>query len=149
VILLSSLNVQFLGMPRVVLGLAREGMAPSGFTRVSARGTPQPALVFITLVLLGLAVTGAFEFLMRFMMAVAFAVDLVVLSGIFMLRRRRPDLLRPLLVPLYPWLPAGTVLLYFLVFVTIVTTQPGLGLGAAAMIGVLWIAGWVTLRAPK
>jgi APA family basic amino acid/polyamine antiporter len=146
VILLSSLNVQFLGMPRVVLGLAREGMAPSSFTRVSTRGTPQPALVFITVILLVLAVTGAFEFLMRFMMAVAFAVDLVVLAGIFVLRRRRPDLHRPLLVPFFPWLPGVTVLLYFLVFATIVATQPGLGVGAAAMIGGLWAVGWITLR---
>lgn len=149
VILLSSLNVQFLGMPRVVLGLAREGMAPSGFTRVSSRGTPQPALAFITLVLLGLAVTGAFEFLVRFMMAIAFAVDLLVLAGIFVLRHRRPDLPRPLRVPFYPWLPAGTVLLYFLVFVTIVVTQPGLGLGAALMIGGIWAAGWLTLRTSR
>lgn len=149
VILLSSLNVQFLGMPRVVLGLSREGMAPSGFTRVSPRGTPQPALLFITVILLALAVTGAFEFLMRFMMAVAFAVDLVVLAGIFVLRRRRPDLPRPLLVPFFPWLPGVTVLLYALVLATIVTTQPALGVGAAAMIGALWLAGWGTLRTSK
>jgi APA family basic amino acid/polyamine antiporter len=149
VILLSSLNVQFLGMPRVVLGLSREGMAPSAFTRVSPRGTPQPALVFITVILLGLAVTGAFEFLMRFMMAVAFAVDLVVLAGIFVLRRRRPDLPRPLLVPFFPWLPGVTVLLYALVLATIVITQPALGVGAATMIGGLWLAGWGTLRTSK
>jgi APA family basic amino acid/polyamine antiporter len=146
VILLSSLNVQFLGMPRVVLGMAREGMAPRAFTRVSARGTPQPALLFITLILLALAVTESFEFLMKFMMAVAFAVDLTVLSGIFVLRRKRPDLHRPLRVPFYPWLPALTVLLYFLVFVTIVGTQPSLGLGAAAMLAGLGLAGWLTLR---
>jgi len=149
VILLSSLNVQFLGMPRVVLGLSREGMAPSGFTRVSPRGTPQPALLFITVILLALAVTGAFEFLVRFMMAVAFAVDLVVLAGIFVLRRRRPDLPRPLLVPFFPWLPGVTVLLYALVLATIVITQPALGVGAAAMIGALWLAGWGTLRTSK
>jgi len=149
VILLSSLNVQFLGMPRVVLGLAREGMAPSSFTRVSSRGTPQPALVFITLILLGLAVTGAFEFLMRFMMGVAFAVDLVVLAGVFVLRHRRPDLHRPVLVPFFPLLPAVTILLYFLVFASIVATQPGLGIGAAAMIGGLWAVGWITSRASK
>jgi APA family basic amino acid/polyamine antiporter len=149
VILLSSLNVQFLGMPRVVLGLAREGMAPSGFARVSPKGTPQPALVFITIILFALAVTGAFEFLMRFMMAVAFAVDLVVLGGIFLLRRRHPDLHRPVLVPFYPWLPGLTVLLYLLVFITIVWTQPALGLGAGVMIGILSLAGWLTLRTRK
>jgi len=145
VILLSSLNVQFLGMPRVVLGLAREGMAPAGFTKVGARGTPQPALVFITVILLGLAASGAFEFLMLFMMAVAFAVDLLVLGGIFLLRHKRPDLKRPLLVPFYPWLPVFTVVLYFLVLATIVWTQPNLGVGAGIMLGVLAIAARLTL----
>lgn len=149
VILLSSLNVQFLGMPRVTLGLAREGMAPGGFTRVSRQGTPQPALVFITGILLALALTGAFEFLVRFMMAVAFAVDLVVLAGIFQLRKKRPDLHRPLKVPAYPLLPAVTVLLYVLVLGTIVGTQPVLGLGAAAMLGILALASWITLRSSK
>jgi APA family basic amino acid/polyamine antiporter len=149
VILLSSLNVQFLGMPRVLLGLAREGMAPSRFTRVSLRGTPQPALVLISVILLVLAITGAFEFLMRFMMAIAFAVDLVVLAGIFVLRRRRPDLHRPVRVPFFPWLPGVTVLLYSLVLATIVWTQPWLGAGAGFMLGGLWVAGWATLRASR
>lgn len=146
IILLSSLNVQFLGMPRVALALAREGMAPGRFTRVGAKGTPQPALAFITIILLGLAVTGAFEFLLRFMMTVAFAVDLVVLGGLFRLRRLRPDLKRPLEVPLYPWLPAATLVLYLLVLVSIVWTQPGLGLGAGIMLGSLWVAGWAVMN---
>lgn len=145
VILLSSLNVQFLGMPRVALGLAREGMAPSAFLRVSPRGTPQPALVFISLILIVLAVTGAFEFLMRFMMAVAFAVDLVVLAGVFRLRKIRPDLHRPVSVPFYPVLPAVTVVLYLIVLVTIVGTQPVLGAGASLMLGSLILAGWLTV----
>ena len=146
VILLSSLNVQFLGMPRVALALAREGLAPARFARVGVRGTPQPALVFITVLLLGLSVTGAFEFLMRFMMTVAITVDLVVLGGIFRLRKIRPDLERPLRVPFYPWLPAVTLLLYFLVLVSILWTQPVLGMGAGIMIGTLWIAGWAVVR---
>lgn len=144
VILLSSLNVQFLGMPRVALGLAREGLAPSLFLSVSRRGTPQPALVFITLILIALAVTGAFEFLMRFMMAVAFAVDSVVLAGVIRLRKARPDLTRPVQVPLYPFLPAVTVALYLLVLGTIVVTQPLLGAGAGLMLLGLIIAGWFT-----
>jgi APA family basic amino acid/polyamine antiporter len=77
---------------------------------------------------------------------VAFAVDLVVLAGIFLLRKRRPDLHRPLRVPAYPILPAVTVLIYLLVLGTIVGTQPSLGLGAAFMLGTLGLAGWITLR---
>jgi len=146
VILLSSLNVNFLGMPRVAFGLARDGLAPSQFTRVGKGGTPGPALVFVTAVILGLAVTGTFEFLIRFMMTVAITVDLVVLSGIFRLRRLRPELARPLRVPLYPWIPAVTVFLQFILLAVIVLTQPMLALGAAAMLGVLWMSGWFVGR---
>ncbi len=149
VILLSSLNVNFLGMPRVAFGLARNGLAPSRFTRVGEGGTPGPALVFVTAVILGLALTGAFEFLIRFMMTVAITVDLVVLSGIFRLRRLRPELARPLRVPLYPWIPAVTVFLHFIVLAVIVLTQPMLALGAAAMLGVLWMSGWFVVRNAK
>ena len=146
VILLSSLNVQFLGMPRVTFGLARDGLAFSRFTRVEKGGTPGPALVFITAVLLLLAVTGAFELLMRFMMTVAITVDLMVLSAIFRLRRTRPELIRPLRVPLYPWLPALTLFLYLLVLVVVVFTQPVLALGAGCMLVSLWLAGWMVAR---
>ena len=83
---------------------------------------------------------------MRFMMAVAIAVDLVVLGGIFRLRRIRPELERPLKVPFYPWLPAVTVLLYSLILVSILWTQPVLGLGAGAMVGTLWVVGWAVVR---
>ncbi|MHC4091878.1 MAG: ethanolamine permease, partial [Planctomycetota bacterium] len=57
-----------------------------------------------------------------------------------------PRLARPLKVPLYPWLPAATLLLYFLVLAVVVWTQPALALGAAAMLGVLWLSGWITVR---
>ncbi|MEJ2185642.1 MAG: APC family permease [Gemmatimonadota bacterium] len=145
-ILLSSLNVQFLGMPRVAFGLARDGLAPRRFTRVGRRGTPGPALLFITLLILALAVTGAFEWLVRFMMTVAISVDLMVLAGLFRLRRTRPDLKRPLKVPWYPWLPGITVVLYALILVVILWTQPQLTLGAGAMIAGMILAGWLTAR---
>jgi len=147
-ILVSSLNVNFLGMPRVAYGLSRDDLAPDAFTRVSSRGTPAPALYFITVVILGLAVTGAFEFLIRFMMLVAISVDLVVLLGFFALRRRQPDLVRPLRVPFYPWLPALAVLLYVGILAVIVGTQPELAVGGGLMLAGLLIGGlWTGRRA--
>lgn len=145
-ILISSLNVNFMGLPRVAFGLARDGLAPRAFTRVSERGTPLPALLFITTIILGLALTGAFEWLIRFMMLVAITVDTMVLAALFRLRRTRPDLHRPFRVPGYPWLPAATVGLYVLLLVIIVGTQPGLALGAGAMIAALVVGGIWTSR---
>lgn len=149
-ILLSSLNVNFLGMPRVAYGLARDVLAPGAFTRVSRRGTPAPALYFITAVILALALTGAFEFLIRFMMLVAISVDLMVLLGFFRLRAARPDLVRPLRVPFHPWLPGVAIVLYVGVLAVIVGTQPMLAVGGGAMLLALLLGGIVTVhRASK
>jgi len=145
-ILLSSLNVNFLATPRVAFALSRDHLAPRWFSKISSRGTPVFAMLFMAAVIFGLAVTGAFEQLIAFMMLVAISVDLVVLSGFFQLRRRRPDLDRPLRVPGHPWIPALTIVLYVLVLTTIVATQPRLAIGAGAMLGALLIAGILTHR---
>jgi len=145
-ILISSANVNFMGLPRVLFGLARSGLAPRIFTRVSASGTPVPGLLFISAIILALALTGTFEFLIRFMMLVAITVDTMVLSAVFRLRRIRPGLARPFRVPGWPWLPALTLLLYVLLLAIIVATQPELAIGAGAMLGALVLAGWWTSR---
>ena len=145
-ILLSSINVNFLGMPRVAFALARDRLAPHAFTRVTERGTPGPALLFISAWILGLALTGAFEWLIRFMMLVAISVDLMVLLSFFRLEKIRPDLPRPFKVPANPWLPRATILLYVILLVIIVGTQPGLTLGAGGMLALILLGGVLTTR---
>ncbi len=145
-ILISSLNVNFLGMPRVAFGLSRDGLAPRAFTRITPRGTPGPALLFISAVILGLAMTGAFEWLIRFMMLVAISVDLMVLLSFFKLRRADPDRPRPFRVPGSPWLPGLTIALYVVLLTIIIATQPGLTLGAGTMLAALVMGGYLTAR---
>ncbi len=145
-ILISSANVNFLGMPRVAYGLASHGLAPKAFSRVDERGTPRNALYFIAAWMGVLALTGYFEFLIQFMMLVAISVDSMVLMGYFRLRRIRPDLERPFRVPGHPWLPALTIVLYLAILVLVINNQPLLALGAGAMIGSLIVVGWFTVR---
>ncbi len=149
IILISSLNVNFLGMPRVAFALARDGLAPRAFTTVGQRGTPTIALLFVTATIFALAVSGTFEFLIRFMMLVAISVDLVVLMGFFRLRQLQPDLVRPMRVPGYPWLPALAIVLQVLVLIIIVATQPALAIGGGVMIGGLVLIGAVVGRAGR
>ena len=145
-ILISSGNVNFLGMPRVAYGLARSGLAPKVFQYVSPRGTPVAGLLLIGVLILTLASTGALEFLIQFMMLVAISVDLVVLSAFFRLRRARPDLERPIRVPGGVWTAGLTIALYVVILGIIVGTQPGLALGAAVILGALLVAGLVATR---
>lgn len=141
-ILLSSLNVNFLGMPRVAFALARDHIAPSVFTRVGERGTPVAGLLFASVLILLLSISGTFESLIRFMMLVALSIDMMVLSGFFRLRRRQ-ELDKPFLMPGHPFLPALTIFLYVLVLVVIVATQPALALGGGAVLAALIVGGVV------
>lgn len=145
-ILISSANVNFLGLPRVAYGLAKNGLAPRAFTRVDERGTPRNALYFISAWIGFLALTGSFELLIRFMMTVAITVDTMVLLGYFKLRASRPDLERPFRMPGHPVLPALTIALYIAILVILVWTQPMLALGAGSMLAVMLIAGIITTR---
>ena len=146
IILVSSLNVNFLGLPRVAYGLAQHGLSPQIFTEVDDRGTPRKALYFISAWIGFLALSGAFEFLIRFMMTVAIAVDTMVLLGYFKLRAQRPDLARPFVMPGHPWLPAITIALYIAILAILIGTQPGLALGAGAMLTAILIGGIATTR---
>ncbi|MGD8322677.1 MAG: APC family permease [Gemmatimonadota bacterium] len=145
-ILLSSANVNFLGLPRVAYGLSRDGLAFRAWSRVDERSTPRNALVFISLWIGVLALSGAFELLIRFMMMVAISVDTMVLLGYFRLRKTRPDLARPFRVPGHPWIPGLTIVLYVAILAILVGTQPVLAVGGGAMIAGLTVAGWLVSR---
>jgi APA family basic amino acid/polyamine antiporter len=141
-ILISSANVNFLGLPRVAYGLSQHGLAFKAFARVDGRGTPRNALIFISAWIGLLALSGAFELLIRFMMMVAITVDTMVLLGYFRLRATRPDLPRPFRVPGHPWIPGLTILLYVAILAILVGTQPVLAVGGGAMIACLVVTGW-------
>lgn len=149
VILISSLNVNFLSVPRVVYGLAHRGLAPAGLVRVSGGGTPLGGLFLITALVFLLAMTRSFEFLIRFMMFVAISVDAMVLIALFRLRALHPDESRPYRVPGYPWMPVVVVILYVLILVLVTVTQPMLAVGAGGLLAALTIAGviWSRTRA--
>ena len=145
-ILVGSLNVNFLGLPRVAYGLARHRLAPQVFIKVDDKGTPRNALYFISAWIGLLALSGAFELLIRFMMTIAITVDTMVLLGYFKLRAQRPDLERPFLMPGHPWLPAITIALYIAILAILIGTQPRLALGAGAMLAAILIGGIATTR---
>jgi APA family basic amino acid/polyamine antiporter len=145
-ILMSSLNVNFLGLPRVAYGLSQHGLAPQAFSKVDDKGTPRNALYLISAWIALLALSGAFELLLRFMMTIAITVDTIVLLGYFRLRAKRPDMERPFTMPGHPVLPIITIALYVVILAILIGTQPQLALGAGAMLLAILIAGIITTR---
>jgi APA family basic amino acid/polyamine antiporter len=141
VILISSLNVNFLGVPRVAYGLASKGLAPRSFLSVTGGGTPLGGLLLITGLVFLLAMTRSFEFLIQFMMFVAISVDAIVLFALFRLRRIRAQDPRPYRVPGYPWMPALMLLAYLLILALVTGTQPKLAVGGTSLVLALFLAG--------
>lgn len=145
-ILLSSFNYNFFGTPRVLYGLARDGLAPRTFTIVNAAGTPTTALYLTSALIFVLAVSGTFELLIRFMSLLTLLVDALALTTIFVLRRRIPDAPRPFRVPLYPFVPAAALALYASLVVLIAVTQWRLALGSAALLAGVAVGAWLGVR---
>jgi len=147
-ILISSINVNFMGTPRIAFGLARDRLAPGPFAKVSERGTPTAGLILTALIILTLAVSGTFELLIRFMSFFTLIVDGIVLTSIIALRRRAPDANRPFRLPAYPVIPILAILLYATVLIIIVVTQTKLALGGLGVLALVAAGAWLGVR-PK
>ncbi len=142
-ILFSSLNYNFLGTPRVPFGLARDGLAPALFARLNARGTPTAGLFLAGALIFLFAATGTFEMLVRLVSFMTLAVDGLVLSSLFALRRKAPHADRPFRVPLYPLVPAAALLSYATMFTIVIVTQPRLALSGAVVLGLTGAGTWL------
>jgi len=120
--------------PRVIFGLAREGLGPAGLARVNTGGTPWAAMLLIGAVSTALAVTGTFERLLGLAIALVLVIDSWTVLALLRLRARTP--LAPFRVPLYPLVPAVFLLVYAALFVGMAVADwrpAGVALGVVAV----------------
>jgi len=143
-VVLASLNGNVFVTPRVLFGLARDGLLPAALARVNAGGTPAPAMVVVGVVAVGLAATGQFGTLLSLAIIIVLVIDGFSVAALFWLRARQPD--APFLVPYYPYLPAFFIAVYAVLLVGSALTQPRLALMTAAVLGGTWGLSW-TVRA--
>src|SRR5881227_841825 len=113
-VVLASLNGNVFVTPRVLFGLARDGLAPAALARVNAGGTPWVAMLAIGVFAMALAATGTFELLLVLAIVQVLLIDSWAVIGLFRLRSR--DGPAPFSVPGYPWLPLLFVAVYAALF---------------------------------
>jgi APA family basic amino acid/polyamine antiporter len=140
-VVLASLNGNVFVTPRVLFGLAREGLAPTVLARVNAGGTPGPAMALVGAVAIGLAATGTFGGLLSLAILLVLVLDGFTVAALFRLRVRQPD--APFRVPFYPYLPATFMAVYAALFVGATVAQPRLALMTAAVLVGTWCLSWV------
>ena len=140
-VVLASLNGNVFVTPRVIFGLARDGLGPAALARVNAGGTPWAAMLLVGIVSATLAASGTFTQLLSLAIALILAIDGFTVAALFRLRARQPD--APFRVPFYPFVPALFIAVYAALFVGTAYAQPRLALMAAAVLAGTWALSWM------
>jgi APA family basic amino acid/polyamine antiporter len=150
---LSCQNAGIMVAPRVLYGLAEDGLFPSVATRVNKGGTPAVALGITALFALPLALTGEFETVFLIMGALGLLPLVLAEASLFKLRRSQPDLPRPYLARGYPWLPGFVLLLdaALLAMFILADLRSGLGIivAVAICIPLAWVMRFSNARAAR
>ncbi len=132
--LVGLINASIMAAPRVLYGLARDGMITPALARVNAGGTPSTALLLTTLASVALVLTGSFSLLLGMAAFLYVALYLSGFSALLSLRWREPDAARPYRAWGSPW-SVLIVLAGSLAFLLgALLSDPGGSLGALALI---------------
>ena len=140
-VVLASLNGNVFVTPRVLFGLAREGLGPAALARVNAGGTPWVAMLVVGAVAGALAASGTFEKLLGLSITMILVIDSWTILALFPLRKKEP--MAPFRVPAFPLVPIVFVGVYAVLFCGSLRAQPGVALLALGVIGVAYAASWL------
>ena len=146
-VVLATLNANVFVTPRVIFGLARDGLAPRALARVGAGGTPWTAMLLVGVAAVILAATGTFERLLSLAILLVLLTDGLMVLVLFRLRARGPA--APFLAPGYPLLPLVFLGVYAILFAVAAHDQPRLAAITLAMLGLTYLAGAATARSRR
>lgn len=133
---LGTLNGCIMATPRILYGLAEDGLFPRAALKVNRGGTPWVALAAGTLLSIPLIFTGSYVFVFRLMGALTlFGTCLYVLSY-FALRYRRPEMPRTYRARGQPVLPAFILLVNISLVAGYVVSDWVSGLVMVSLIGI-------------
>lgn len=142
-VVLASLNGNIFVTPRVIFGLAREGLGPRVLAEVNAGGTPSEAMLSVGIVAVALAASGTFVQLLSLAIALVLILDSLTIAALFPLRARQPA--APFRVPLYPVVPVVFILVYLALLVGTAIAQPWLVAIAVAVLAAAWGLSWLVI----
>jgi APA family basic amino acid/polyamine antiporter len=132
-VVIASLNGNIFVTPRVIFGLAREGLGPRVLAQVNPGGTPWAAMTCVGLTAVVLALSGTFEQLLALTITLILIVDSIAVLSLVVARRRRED--APFRTPLYPIVPIVFVAVYAALFAGTTIAEPAVvGISVGVMV---------------
>ncbi len=136
-VVMASLNGNVFVTPRVIFGLAREGLGPAPLAWVNPGGTPWVAMLAVGAVAVVLAATGSFVRLLSIAIALVLLVDGLTIAAMFPLRARQAD--ASFSVPLYPVVPLLLIAVYIALLIGTALAQPRLMAVALGVLAAAWL----------
>jgi len=122
----STLLGSMLTAPRIFFAMADDGLFFRSVARVHPRfATPSVAIVLTALLGIGFVLVRTFEQLADQFVVAIFPFYALAAAAVFVLRRRRPDLPRPVRVLGYPVVPLLFVLASFIILGNALREHPG------------------------
>jgi len=142
----TALNANIMGGPRILFGLARDGLFLPVATRVNAGGTPHVAFAITAVMIVLMIFSGSFEFVFRLTGALIIFGFVIYDASLFRLRWTQPDLPRPFRAIGYPVLPALVLLIDTALLIAFIAADLMRGLTMAALIALCIPVGIVLHR---
>jgi APA family basic amino acid/polyamine antiporter len=140
VMTLAHQNVLYMSTPRIIQAMAVDGLAVKRAGEISKGGNPVFAVVISWGLSVGLIIIGGFEFLLHLSVFFHLFVYVLLIAGVFILRKRQPDADRPYRAWGHPWSTLICLLgwISFTLFQTIVEIE--IAIYAGIMVAISWPA---------
>ncbi|MGV7228628.1 MAG: APC family permease [Nitrospirales bacterium] len=111
--------------PRVYYAMALDGFLPTFFSgKKEQAGAPVRSILLQSLWVTVLVLSGTFEQLVIYSGMIITMFTALTVGAVIILRQRRPQLVRPFRVPLYPALPAVYILVSGIIMIVLSLEKP-------------------------
>jgi basic amino acid/polyamine antiporter, APA family len=155
--IVGAMNGMILTGPRVYYAMAKEGLFFRSFGTVHPRThVPMLAIIVQGIWAAVLTLLGTFQVLFTYVIFTAWIFYSLSVAAVIILRIRRPEIIRPFKVPLYPWLNVLFVLAGIGVTVSAIISSPiralygiGLILAGLPIYAIFLVANRITRGTPS
>lgn len=143
-VVIASLNGNIFVTPRVIFGLAREGLGPRQLAQVNAGGTPWAAMTCVGATATLLALSGTFEQLLALTITLILIVDSIAVLSLLVARRKNDA--APFRTPLYPAVPLVFVAVYAALFIGTAVAEPAVVAISGGVMVLTYVLSLISVR---
>jgi APA family basic amino acid/polyamine antiporter len=145
-----SLHSLCVTVARIPFAMARDGLLPAAFARISARTrVPTNAVWLLGGCAIGFAFSGKFDVLTDLIEFMLLLFNALAVAAVFVLRRKLPDVVRPFRVWGYPVVPGLFLLATAYLMINTLLATPGRALAGLGIVALgLPLYAWYARRLP-